>query len=81
MTVDLNFIEFAKCKNNKEVDFFPNTTSDSKLAQKFCQDCSVKMPCLEYALQENILHGVWGGLATNARIAIRRKRQKLNQTL
>jgi WhiB family redox-sensing transcriptional regulator len=74
-------MEFAKCKKNKEIDFFPTTTAGSKIAQAFCQDCSVKMPCLEYALRENILHGVWGGLATNARIAIRRKKLKLNQEM
>jgi WhiB family redox-sensing transcriptional regulator len=76
-----SFMEFAKCKKNKEIDFFPTTTSGSKIAQSFCQDCPVKMPCLEYALRENILHGVWGGLATNARIAIRRKKVKLNQQM
>lgn len=81
MTISDDFMEFAKCKRNKEVDFFSSTTAGSKSAQRFCQDCSVKTPCLEYALQHNILHGVWGGLATNARIAIRRNKIKLNQTL
>lgn len=76
MTISDSFIEFAKCKNNKEIDFFSTTTSGSKIAQKFCQDCPVKTPCLQYALQENILHGVWGGLATNARIRIRRNKVK-----
>jgi WhiB family redox-sensing transcriptional regulator len=81
MTTSNSFIEFAKCKNNKQIDFFPTTTAGSKIAQAFCQDCPVKMPCLEYALRENILHGVWGGLATNARIRIRRNKVKLNQEM
>jgi WhiB family redox-sensing transcriptional regulator len=76
MTTSDSFKEFAKCKNNKQIDFFSTTTSGSKIAQKFCEDCPVKMPCLEYALQENILHGVWGGLPTRARIRIRRKKFK-----
>jgi WhiB family redox-sensing transcriptional regulator len=81
MTISDAFMEFAKCKNNKEIDFFPTTTSDSKIAQKFCKDCPVKMSCLEYALQENILHGVWGGLPTNARLRIRRNKLKSPQAI
>jgi WhiB family redox-sensing transcriptional regulator len=76
MITSNSFIEFAKCKNNKQIDFFSTTTSGSKIAQKFCEDCPVKMPCLEYALQENILHGVWGGLPTRARIRIKRNKLK-----
>jgi WhiB family redox-sensing transcriptional regulator len=81
MTTSNSFIEFAKCKNNKQIDFFSTTTSGSKIAQKFCEDCPVKMPCLEYALQENILHGVWGGLPTRARIRIRRNKLKSPQAI
>ena len=81
MTISDAFMEFAKCKNNKEVDFFSTTTSGSKIAQKFCEDCHVKMSCLEYALQENILHGVWGGLPTRARIRIRRNKLKSLQAI
>ena len=51
MTISDSFMEFAKCRNNKQIDFFSTTTSGSKIAQKFCEDCSVKMSCLEYALQ------------------------------
>jgi WhiB family redox-sensing transcriptional regulator len=81
MITSNSFIEFAKCKNNKQIDFFSTTTSGSKIAQKFCEDCPVKMPCLEYALQENILHGVWGGLPTRARIRIRRNKLKSPQAI
>ena len=81
MTIDISFFKLAKCKNNKQIDFFSTTTSGSKIAQKFCEDCPVKMPCLQYALQENILHGVWGGLPTRARIAIRRNKLKSPQAI
>ena len=81
MTISDSFKEFAKCNNNKEINFFNTTTAGSKLAQAFCQNCPVKMPCLEYAIQHNILHGVWGGLATNARIRIKRNRAKSPQAI
>jgi WhiB family transcriptional regulator, redox-sensing transcriptional regulator len=81
MTISDSFMEFAKCRNNTEIDFFPTTTTGSKLAQNFCKTCPVKRLCLEYAIQENILHGVWGGLPTNKRLRIRRSKIKSPQAI
>ena len=71
-----SFMEFAKCRNNTEINFFPTTTTGSKVAQNFCKTCPVKRPCLQYALTENINFGIWGGLPTNARLRIKRNKIK-----
>jgi WhiB family redox-sensing transcriptional regulator len=37
-------------------------------------DCPVKVPCLEYALENRIDHGVWGGTSERERRRILRAR-------
>lgn len=41
-----------------------------------CQSCGVKDRCLEDALDRRESYGVWGGLTTNQRQALLRRRQK-----
>lgn len=36
-------------------------------AQAVCDLCPVRVRCLEYAINNNIGHGIWGGLTTRAR--------------
>ena len=73
MTIDTSFFKSAKCKAVKDTNFFFVThTSGVKKAVAFCQDCPVKTPCALYAIENNINHGVWGGLSIRARVAIRR---------
>lgn len=38
-----------------------------KEAQAVCDTCPVQRRCLEYAINNNIGHGIWGGLTTRAR--------------
>lgn len=53
--------------------FFP--TGDSsvaaegqiKRAKSLCNDCSIKEECLEYAVENNVKHGIWGGLTERQR--------------
>ena len=44
------------------------------VARKVCSDCPVKSPCLEYALEHRIDHGVWGGTSERERRRILRAR-------
>lgn len=46
-------------------------------AKEICKTkCPVIMKCREYALDNNIDHGVWGGLSTNQRTKMRRRRKQ-----
>ncbi len=50
--------------------FFPPTTFERKdekeirenRAKAICATCSVRRPCLDYALRIREPHGIWGGL-------------------
>lgn len=54
--------------------FFPrdNDSGSSKRAKKICAECSLQVKCLEFALEHNIQHGVWGGTSVMDRRRLRR---------
>lgn len=50
-------------------------TSMSRMvaARKVCEGCPVRLPCLQYALDNYEDDGVWGGMAGAARVALRKR--------
>lgn len=81
MISDESFMEFAKCKGSKDTNFFfADDPRGTKEAVAFCQTCPVKIPCGQYAMDNNIFYGVWGGLSIRARAKLKRE-QKLNHTI
>jgi WhiB family redox-sensing transcriptional regulator len=60
----------AACRGPQAAVFFPPTTFERKdekeiresRAKAICATCSVRRPCLEYALRIREPHGIWGGL-------------------
>ena len=60
----------ASCRGPQAAVFFPPTTFERKdekevretRAKAICATCSVKQPCLEFALRIREPHGIWGGL-------------------
>lgn len=67
MFISPKFMQFALCKNNKEIDFHSDSVTMKKAAVAFCQHCSVIQPCLQYAIENKIEYGVWGGKTAYAR--------------
>lgn len=65
----------AACRGPQAGVFFPPPhfeRKDEKLeretrAKAICATCSVREPCLEYALSIREPHGIWGGLNENER--------------
>jgi WhiB family redox-sensing transcriptional regulator len=47
-------------------------------ARAICKGCPVGTNCLEYALEERIEHGVWGGCSERERRRILKRRKGLN---
>ncbi|MGI8406989.1 MAG: WhiB family transcriptional regulator [Actinomycetota bacterium] len=45
---------------------------EHKQAKLICRQCPVRMMCLEYAMDEPVDHGIWGGLTERER---RRRRR------
>jgi WhiB family redox-sensing transcriptional regulator len=70
-------IEEALCANNEEVgpdDFFPaprGFTADNKKARALCKVCPGIEDCLKFALDNNIVFGIWGGTVYRERLAIK----------
>jgi WhiB family redox-sensing transcriptional regulator len=56
--------------------FFPGSGRSSEEAKGICLNCKVRLPCLEYALQDPGIVGVWGGTTGRERARIRVKRRR-----
>jgi WhiB family redox-sensing transcriptional regulator len=46
-----------------------------EVAKRICSDCPVQVRCLEYALENRIDHGVWGGTSERQRRRILKARR------
>jgi WhiB family redox-sensing transcriptional regulator len=49
---------------------------DARLVRRICNGCPVRRQCAEYAIDERIPHGIWGGMSPNERSAERRARRR-----
>ena len=63
------------CRAYPAAVFFPSDGAGVEIARRICEDCPVKAPCLEYALEEHIDHGVWGGCSERERRRIAKRRR------
>jgi WhiB family redox-sensing transcriptional regulator len=55
--------------------FFPNDGVGVQVAQRICAECSVRAECLDYALDNRVDHGVWGGASERERRRLLRQRR------
>ncbi len=66
----------GKCRSVSPETFFPSDGLGVIQAQKICASCEVADQCLEYALENHIDHGVWGGRSERERRRILRSRRR-----
>lgn len=54
----------AACRDSDLATFFPPVGNRSTylMAVAICQDCPVRLACLDYAVSNRIQFGVWGGM-------------------
>lgn len=69
----------ALCREEQPELFFPVGTSGPALlqiaeAKSVCRRCSVASACLEWALGNRELEGIWGGLSADERRRYRAQR-------
>jgi len=67
----------GRCRDLPPEIFFPSDGVGVEVARHYCAECPVKGPCLEYALENHIEHGVWGGASERERRRIARSRRSV----
>jgi WhiB family transcriptional regulator, redox-sensing transcriptional regulator len=72
--VDHEWMAEGNCRFEPPATFFPSDGVGVEVAKRICATCPVKEPCLEYALEARIDHGVWGGTSERQRRRLLRKR-------
>lgn len=71
--------ERGSCSRTDPEAFYPEgkgaSTADAK---RVCNRCPVIAECLQWALDTDEVHGVWGGLSQRQRTKLRRERDAAN---
>lgn len=73
---DYDWMEHARCRGINPDEFFPADGTGVEIAQRVCAACPVVIECLDYALDNRIEHGVWGGASERERRRILRHRRE-----
>ena len=69
------WMSFARCRDMDPDVFFPSDGAGVERARLVCAECPVREPCLSYALEQEIVNGVWGGASERYRARILRQRR------
>jgi WhiB family redox-sensing transcriptional regulator len=73
--IELAWMSKGSCRNYPPSAFFPSDGVGVDAARTICADCRVQSDCLEYALENRIDHGVWGGCSERERRRILKRRR------
>lgn len=74
METTANWMDDGICRNHAPDTFFPSDGVGVEVAKRICATCPVIDTCLEYALENHIDHGVWGGTSERQRRRILKAR-------
>ena len=69
----------AACVGKDVNIFYPGRGRVAVEAKRICDSCVSTAECLEYALENNIHGGIFGGVSERARRAMRAERRKRGQ--
>ena len=70
-----SWMAFGNCRAYAPTVFFPSDGVGVDRARKICKTCTVADTCLEFALENRIDHGVWGGASERERRRILKRRR------
>ena len=65
------WMERAACRGEEPSVFFPSLGGTTTTARAICSSCTVRQRCLEYALADPEISGVWGGTSEGERRKLR----------
>lgn len=66
--------DHALCAETDPEAFFPLKGQSTRSAKRICALCPVDGECLDFALDNEIDFGIWGGLSVQERRAVLRTR-------
>lgn len=72
---DRSWMEDALCAQTDPDIFYPEKGGSTAPATSVCNNCMVRDECLEYAVSNDIRHGIWGGTSDNDRKRMARERK------
>lgn len=64
------------CRGLDPTIFYPDDDDEADVAKQVCEQCGVRVACLEYALASREKVGVWGGHTERERRRIIRQRRR-----
>jgi WhiB family redox-sensing transcriptional regulator len=71
--------EKALCKKYRDIDFYSEEISIVKKSVSICHRCQVAPECLQYAISNREVFGVWGGVSQrNRRALIKKYKNNIN---
>jgi WhiB family redox-sensing transcriptional regulator len=65
---------YGACRGQVIETFVPNKGGNFTTAREICQRCAVRQECLDFAMADEDLAGMWGGTTAPERRAMRAKR-------
>jgi WhiB family redox-sensing transcriptional regulator len=77
--MDTSWMAKGNCRDEPASRFFPSDGVGVEAARRICATCPVKDPCLEYALDQRVDHGVWGGASERERRRILKRRRAASE--
>jgi WhiB family transcriptional regulator, redox-sensing transcriptional regulator len=75
-SMEIEWMARAACREVDPEVFFPSDGAGVKVAKQVCARCDAAVECLEYALEQRLEHGVWGGASERERRRMRSARRR-----
>lgn len=72
---DLTWMRFGLCRGVDPDVFFPTDIHGVIEARRICDQCPARAACLDYAVENRLEHGIWGGTSERERKKIIARRR------
>jgi WhiB family redox-sensing transcriptional regulator len=73
---EINWRQLGACRGLEPSIFYPDDEDEALEAKTVCDQCGVRVACLEFALQSREKAGVWGGATERERRRMIRQRRR-----
>jgi WhiB family redox-sensing transcriptional regulator len=78
LSLNTEWMRLGKCRDYPSDFFFPQDGKGVIACQRICTQCFVEDECLEYAIEMNADHGIWGGKSERERRKLGRAQRSLS---